>query len=163
MSSSETNTDFNLDDILAALESPLTSEEYLNYLPLTQALEKSSLFAKADGFGELYEFIRQELYGYKSQIPNYRYVCLSYFDTGGQIVDGLDKYSIYPIVTEVCKLEMHLKNGLTLVLPKQVLMFLSQTIGHEVATGHVSSPVIKNLLEAIRDEAIVRVKKTIKN
>jgi hypothetical protein len=82
---------------------------------------------------------------------------LSYFDAGGQIVNGLNQYSSYPVVTGVCKLELHLKNGLTLILPKQILSFLSRVAGREVDTGHVSPALIKNLLETIRKETIVKL------
>ena len=154
MSVSEAHISFRLDDILAALESRLELEEGSSKLPLTQALENCLLFAETNNLIELSEFIKQELYGYNSQPPSHRYVKLSYFDNGGQFINGLNQYSDYPVVTGVCKLELHLKNGLTLVLPKQILVFLSQVSGREVDTGHVSPAAIKNLLEVIRKEII---------
>ncbi|GBO56431.1 hypothetical protein APA_4767 [Pseudanabaena sp. lw0831] len=157
MSVPEARITFSLDNILAALESRLELEEAINKLPLTQALEKCLAFAQANNSIELSEFIKQELYGYGSQTPSYRYLQLSYFDTGGQFINGLNQYSIYPVVTGVCKLELHLKNGLTLILPKQILTFLSQVSGQEVDTGHVSATLIKNLLETVRKETIHRV------
>ena len=157
MSVPEACSAFCLDDILAALESRLGSEESIDKLPLTQALEKCLLFAQANNSVDICEFIKQELHGYSSQPPNYRYVHLSYFDAGGQFINGLDQYSSYPLVTGVYKLELHLKNGLTLILSKQILTFLSQVSGREVDTGHVSPDAINNLLETIRKETIRRV------
>jgi hypothetical protein len=160
MSVPQARVDFSLEDILSALASHPESEE-TNKLPLTQALEKCLLFLQANNSNDLGEFIKQEMYGYSSQPPNYRYIQLSYFDAGGQLINGLNQYSIYPLVTGVCKLELHLKNGLTLILPKQILTFLSQVSGREVDTGHVSPVVIKNLLEIIRKEIIDTVSKNI--
>lgn len=157
MSVSEALTSFNLDDILAALASHLELEEAINKLPLTQALEQCLLFAQAHNSIDLYEFVKQELYGYSHQPLSHRYVKLSYFDIGGQFINGLDQYSVYPITTGVCKLELHLKNGLTLILPKQTLTFLSQVSGREVDTGHISPAVINNLLKVIRKDIIRRV------
>jgi hypothetical protein len=157
MSVSEARIPFSLDNILAALESSLELEEAINKLPLTQALEKCLAFAEANSDIELSEFVKQELYGYGGQTPSYRHLQLSYFDAGGQIVNGLNQYSSYPIVTGVCKLELHLKNGLTLILPKQILSFLSRVAGREVDTGHVSPDLIKNLLETIRKETIIKL------
>jgi hypothetical protein len=157
MSVSEARIPFSLENILAALESRLELEEAINKLPLTQALEKCLAFANDNSSMELAEFIKQELYGYSTQAPSYRYAQLSYFDAGGQFINGLNQYSIYPVVTGVCKLELHLKNGLTLILPKQILTFLSQVAGREVDTGHVSPDLIKNLLETIRKEVISKV------
>ncbi|WP_146048671.1 hypothetical protein [Pseudanabaena sp. BC1403] len=156
MSVLEAQIPFSLDNILAALEERLELEEAIDGLPLTQALEKCLTFADANSLVKLSEFIKQEIYGYGSSPPSYRYVQLSYFDAGGQLINGLNQYSIYPIVTGVCKLELHLKNGLTLILPKQILTFLSQVSGQEVDTGHVSPNLIKNLLETIRKETIVK-------
>ncbi len=158
MSVPEARIAFCLDDILTALESGLESEEAVDKLPLTQALEKCLLFAQANNSIDVCEFVKQELHGYSNQPPNYRYVRLSYFDAGGQCINGLNQYSIYPLVTGVRKLELHLKNGLTLILPKQILIFLSQVSGREVDTGHVSPDIIKKLLETIRKETIHRVK-----
>ncbi len=148
---------FSLDNILAALEPRLELEKAINKLSLTQVLEQCLAFADASSAIELSEFIKQELYGYGSQTPSYRYLQLSYFDAGGQFINGLNQYSIYPIVTGVCKLELHLKNGLTLILPKQILTFLSQVSGQEVDTGHISPDLIKNLLETIRKETVIKV------
>ena len=151
----------SLDDILAALELRLDIEEAINQLPLTQALEQCLLFAQTNKCIELAEFIKQELYGYSSQPPSHRYVQLSYFDAGGQIINGLNQYSSYPVVTGVRKLELHLKNGLTLILPQQILTFLSQVAGREVDSGHASPVAINNLLEIIRQEIIHQVSKNI--
>lgn len=82
----------------------------------------------------------------------------SYFDNGGQYVDGLEEYRSYPIVTGVCKLETHLKNGLSLMLPKQILDFLSKVARRQIDIGHVSHSEIEQLLEMIRNEAIYRLK-----
>ncbi len=157
MSVSEARIPFSLDNILAALESRLELEEAINKLPLTHALEKCLAFADTNNAIELSTFIKQELYGYGSQTPSYRYLQLSYFDAGGQFINGLNQYSIYPVVTGACKLELHLKNGLTLILPKQILKFLSQVSGREVDTGHISPDLIQNLLETIRKETIIKL------
>jgi hypothetical protein len=157
MSVSEARISLNLDDILIALEARPESEEAIDKLPLTKVLEQCLIYAEANYFIELAEFIKQEIYGYSSQPPSHRYVKLSYFDDGGQFINGLDQYSIYPVVTGVCKLELHLKNGLTLILPKQILAFLSQVSGRAVDTGHVSPEVINNLLEIIRKEIIHKI------
>jgi hypothetical protein len=161
MSAPQTCLALSLNDILAALELRLTSEEAINKLPLTRALEQCLSFAQANNCIDLAELIKQELYGYSSQPPTYRYVQLSYFDVGGQLINGLSQYSIYPVVTGVCKLELHLKNGMTLILPKQILTFLSQVSGREVDSGHVSPAVITNLLEIIRNEITYKVSKDI--
>jgi hypothetical protein len=157
MSVPEAHIALSRDDILTALESRLESEEAIDKLPLTQALEQCLLYAEANHFTELTEFVKQELYGYSSQPPSHRYVKLGYFDAGGQFVNGLNQYSDYPVVTGVCKLELHRKNGLTLILPKQILTFLSQVSGREVDTGHTSPAVINNLLEIIRKEIIRKI------
>ena len=157
MSVPEAHSSLSLDDILTALESRLESEEAIDKFALTQALEQCLLYAEANHFIYLVEFVKQELYGYISQPPSHRYVKLSYFDAGGQFINGLNQYSIYPVVTGVCKLELHLKNGLTLILPKQISTFLSQASGQEVDTGHVSPDLLKNLLETIRKETIIQV------
>jgi AbiTii len=157
MSVSEARISLSLDDILTALESRLESEEAIDKLPLTQALEQCLLYAEAHHFIDLAKFVKQELYGYSSQPPSHRYIKLGYFDTGGQFVNGLNQYSDYPVVTGVCKLELHRKNGLTLMLPKQILTFLSQVSGREVDTGHISPAVINNILEVIRKEIIHRI------
>ncbi len=157
MSVPEAHIPLSLDDILTALELRLESEEAIDKLPLTQALEQCLLYAGTNHFIDLVEFIKQELYGYGSQPPSHRYVKLSYFDAGGQLINGLNQYSDYPLVIGVCKLELHLKNGLTLILPKQILTFLSQVSGCEVDTGHVSPAVINSLLEIIRQEIIHKI------
>jgi hypothetical protein len=161
MSATQTSIAPSLNDILSALELRLESEEAINKLPLTRALEQCLSFAQANNCIDLSELIKQELYGYSSQPPTYRYVQLSYFDAGGQFINGLSQYSVYPVVTGVCKLELHLKNGLTLILPKQILTFLSQVSGREVDTGHVSPAMITNLLEIIRNEITYKISKDI--
>ena len=149
-----------LAELLAKLEVRLEVEAAIEKLPLTKALEQCLLFAQAHNLIELIQFIKQELTGYTGQPPTYRYRRLSYFDNGGQYIDGLEQYSIYPIVTGVRSLETHLKNGLTLMLPKQILDFLSQTIKRQVDIGHISHTEIEQLLEVIRSEAIHRIKST---
>jgi hypothetical protein len=149
----------SLEDILAALELRLDSEDAIAKLPLTQALEQCLLFSQAHNLPDITEFVRLELDGYvSSQPPNSRSVQLIYFDRGGQAIAGLSQYSSYPLATGVRKLEMHLKNGLTLKLPSQILTFLSQIAGREVDTGHVSPSQIINILENIRLFAIRRFK-----
>jgi hypothetical protein len=149
----------SLEEILAALEVRLEIEEAIAKSPLTQALEQCLLFAQARNLTDIAQFVRQELDGYSnSQPPNSRSVQLIYFDRGGQAIAGLSQYSNYPLVTGVRKLELHLKNGLTLKLPPQILTFLSQIAGREVDTGHVSPEQIINSLESIRDSAIRRFK-----
>jgi hypothetical protein len=101
---------------------------------------------------ELAETIKLELDGYMIQPPIDRFVQLSYFDYGGQIINGLQQYRVYPLVTGVRKLELHLKNGLTLMLPKQILKFLSEVAGREVDSGHVSPAEINKILENIRNK-----------
>ena len=159
MSATQTSIAPSLNDILSALELQMESEEAINKLPLTRALEQCLAFAQVNNFIDLSELIKQELYGYSSQPPTYRYVQLSYFDAGGQAINGLDQYSVYPVVTGVYKLELHLKNGLTLILPKQILTFLSQVSGREVDTGHVSPAVINNLLGIVRNEITCKISK----
>jgi hypothetical protein len=161
MSATQTSIAPSLSDILSALELQMESEEAINKLPLTRALEQCLTFAQANNCLELSEFIKQELYGYGSQPPTYRYVQLSYFDAGGQAINGLDQYSVYPVVTGIYKLELHLKNGLTLILPKQILTFLSQVSGREVDTGHVSPAVINSLLGIVRNEITSKINQNI--
>jgi hypothetical protein len=156
MSSPKSYIPSSLEDILTALELRLEAEEAIAQLPLTRALEQCLLFAQSQNLPDLVEYSKKELLGYSIQPPNYRYVELSYFDAGGQLINGLNQYSIYPVVTGVSKLEPHLKNGLTMMLPKQILTFLSEVSGREVDTGHVSSMVITNLLESIRKETTLR-------
>jgi len=150
MSVSESCIVLSLDDVLAALEVRLETEEAIAKLPLTRALEKCLLFAQTEHLHELVQFIKQELDGYIGQPPSDRMVQLRYFDYGGQIVKGLDQYSVYPLGTGIRKLEIHLKNGLTLMLPKQILTFLSKAAGREVDSGHIAPAEINHLLEKIR-------------
>lgn len=149
----------SLEDILAALELRLDSEDAIAKLPLTQALEQCLLFSQANNLPDISEFVKQELDGYSaSQPPSTRSVQLVYFDRGGQAIAGLSQYSSYPLAIGVRKLELHLKNGLTLKLPAQILTFLSQIVGREVDTGHISPVQIMNSLENIRHFAIRRLK-----
>jgi hypothetical protein len=149
----------SFEDVLAALELSLASEEAIAKLPLTQALEKCLLFSQAHNLPDITQFVRYELDGYgSSQPPDSRSVQLIYFDRGGQAIAGLSQYSSYPLVIGVRKLEMHLKNGLTLKLPSPILTFLSQIAGREVDTGHVSPVQISNSLENIRHLTIRRLK-----
>lgn len=150
MSVSESCTVLSLDDILAALELQLEIEEVITKLPLTHALEKCLLFAQAHNLHDLAQFVKQELEGYSGQSPSDRIVQLNYFDHGGQLINGLNQYRVYPLNTGVRKLELHLKNGLTLRLPQQILRFLSEAAGREVDSGHVSPSEIIYLLDNIR-------------
>lgn len=151
MSVPEPCTTSSLDDILASLEVKPEIEEAIEKLPLTHTLEESLLFAQSHNLIDLAKFIQQELDGYSGELPNHRTVNLSYFDNGGQIINGLQQYRVYPLATGVRKLELHLKNGLTLMLPKQILKFLSEASGREVDSGHISPTEIYRLLEKIRD------------
>ena len=151
MSVSESRVGFNLEDILAALEVRLEIEEVIHKLPLTHALEQCLLFAQANNLTDLTQFVQQELNGYSSQPPSDRVVHLIYFDNGGQLLSGLSQYSSYPVSLGVRKLEIRLRNGLTLRLPKQILIFLSQITGREVDSGHISPAEINKLLENILD------------
>lgn len=155
---SESSTVISLDDILAALELQLETEEAIDKLPLTHALEKCLSFAQIHNLNDLAQFVKQELEGYGDRSPSDRIVQLSYFDNGGQHISGLNQYRVYPLGTGVRKLEMHLKNGLTLILPKQILSFLSQTAGREVDSGHVSPSEIIRLLDKIRSLVSKRLK-----
>lgn len=148
----------SVSQLLVALEMRLEVEAAIEKLPLTRALEQCLLFAQAHNLTALIQFINQELSGYTGQPPTYRHVRLSYFDNGGQYVDGLEEYRSYPIVTGVCKLETHLKNGLSLMLPKQILDFLSEVARRQIDIGHVSRSEIEQLLEVIRNEVIYRLK-----
>ena len=151
MSVSESRVAFNLEDILAALEVRLEIEEVIQKLPLTHALEQCLLFAQANNLTDLAQLVQQELAGYSGQLPSDRVVHLNYFDNGGQLISGLSEYSSYPVSLGVRKLEIRLRNGLTLRLPKQILIFLSQVAGCEVDSGHISPLEINKLLENIRD------------
>jgi hypothetical protein len=156
MSPSEPSVVPSFTDIITALNLHLEQEDAIEKLPLTRALEQGLVFAKMHSLDNLEAFISQELNGYGSQPPNYRYVSLSYFDDGGQVINGLKQYSSYPVVTGVRKLEMHLKNGLTLMLPKQILEFLSQVSGRPVDAGHISPSEISKLLATIRSQATLK-------
>lgn len=156
MSPSEPSVAPSFTDIITAFEFHLEREDAIEKLPLTHALEQGLAFAKMHNLDNLKTFITQELNGYGSQPPNYRYVNLSYFDDGGQVINGLKQYSSYPVVTGVKKLEMHLKNGLTLMLPQQILSFLSQVSGRQVDAGHISPSEISQLLETIRNQSIIK-------
>ncbi|PZU96716.1 MAG: hypothetical protein DCE90_08695 [Pseudanabaena sp.] len=159
----------NLEEILASLSIKLEPEEVVNQLPLTKALEKLLAATQSEGLSEISHFLQQELEGYSGQPPAYRYVNLSYFDAGGQFIEGLRQYSSYPVGTGLRqyssypvgtglrKLELHLKNGLTLLLPQQIFNFLSQVSGKEVVSGHISPLEINILLENIRREVIHQV------
>jgi len=158
MSVSEPCQEPAIAELLTALEIRLEVEAAIEKLPLTTALEQCLLFTQAHNLTALDQFINQELSGYTSQPPSYRHVRLSYFDNGGQYVDGLEQYRIYPIATGVRKLETHLKNGMSLMLPKQILDFLSQTAKRQIDIGHVSHSEMEQLLEMIRNEVICRLK-----
>lgn len=151
MSVPESPTILHFEDILTALEVRLEFEEAISQPQLTQVLEQCLLFAQAQNLTDIAQLIKQELDGYIGELPSDRNVKLSYFDGGGQLIKGLNQYSNYPLVTGIRKLELHLKNGLTLRLPAQILTFLSEVAGREVDSGHVSPLEINKLLENIRD------------
>ncbi|MDX2255362.1 MAG: hypothetical protein NW214_07600 [Pseudanabaenaceae cyanobacterium bins.39] len=148
----------NRDELLAELKIEISRNEANNQRHLTQTLDKCTIYAQAHKLKSLEILIHQELNGYGRQVPAYRNTNLIYFDHGGQQIEGLEQYRRYPIVTGVSKLELHLKNGLTLILPKQILDFLSQQVGKEVATAHVSWQEIQQLLNVVRQEVIAYVK-----
>jgi hypothetical protein len=158
MSVPEPCIDSSIDDILAALEVRLDIEEAIAQLPVTQALEKCLLFAQAHNLIDLEKLVKQELDGYQDELPSDRIVQLNYFDNGGQIINGLDQYRAYPLTIGVRKLELHLKNGLTLMLPKQILNFLSKAAGREVESGHISPAEIHRFLGNIRDLVSHKIK-----
>jgi len=157
MSLPESTTASSLEHILASLSLKLEPEEAVSQLPFTRVLEQLLAFTQSEGFLEISQFLQQELEGYRGQPPAYRYVNLSYFDAGGQFIEGLRQYSNYPVGTGLRKLELHLKNGLTLLLPQQILIFLSQVSGKEVDSGHISPLEINILLENIRREVLHQV------
>ncbi len=158
MSVPESPTILSLEDVLTALEVRLELEAVIDRPQLTQVLEQCLLFAQTHDLTDIAQLIKQELDGYVDKLPSDRNVKLSYFDGGGQLVNGLNQYSNYPLVTGIRKLELHLKNGLTLRLPAQILTFLSEVAGREVDNGHVSPLEINNLLESIRDLIYQRLK-----
>lgn len=131
--------------------------------PLTDALEKLEEFARSQQQQALAQWANLELEGYSGEYlnhcPSYRIVALSYFDTGGQVVPSLsEQYGSYPLFQGVRKLELHLKNGLTLTLPAEVTDFLSQACNRPIYGGHVSPAQLKSLLTNIRHEAIDKTK-----
>lgn len=142
------------DELLENLNLKISKDEASNQLHLTKTLEQCIVYAQARGLTALDTLLQNELNGYSHQVPVYRNANLSYFDHGGQYIEGLEKYSRYPVITGVRKLELHLKNGLTLMLPKPILNFLSQQAGREVATGHISCVEIQQLLDAAKQEVI---------
>lgn len=152
----DTQTAPNLKDVTLSLElaletinSDLEISAINPQLSITQALETCWLFAEANHLESLASYIRQEIDGYKTQPPSDRLVQLSYFDIGGQVILGLEQYAAYPLTTGTRKLESHLKNGLTLMLPKQITNFLSQVIGRQVESGHISPSEVKKMLLTI--------------
>ncbi|NUN65560.1 hypothetical protein HCU40_12560 [Pseudanabaena biceps] len=148
----------NLDDILVELSTELELEDMVEKIPLTRALEQLLQFAQAHNLADIAQLVKQELDGYTSQPPAYRYINLNYFDTGGQPISGLKPYCSYPLVTGVRKLEIRLKNGLSLMLPDQILKFLLQVSGVTVDVAHVSSSEINILLKQIRHELICKIR-----
>ncbi|OIP75738.1 MAG: hypothetical protein AUK48_06930 [Oscillatoriales cyanobacterium CG2_30_44_21] len=157
MSVPESTVAISLEHILASLSIKLEPDETVNQVPLTKALEQLLIITQSKSSLEITQFLEQELEGYRGQPPAYRYVNLSYFDAGGQFIDGLKQYSNYPVGTGLRKLELHLKNGLTLLLPQQIFSFLSQVSGREVDSGHISPSEINILIENIRREVIHQV------
>jgi hypothetical protein len=158
MSALESRINFTLEDILDALELRLELPEAIDKLVLTHALEQCLLYAQVNNLTNLANLVTQELDGYTDRPPSDRLVQLTYFDNGGQRIDGLSQYSSYPLATGTRKLELHLKNGLTLMLPRQILDFLSQSAGREVDSGHVSPAEINKLLNNIRALVVKKLK-----
>ncbi len=109
---------------------------------------------------ELSKFLDQELNGYGDRYPEYRLVPVTYFDTGGQIVGNIEaQYCLYPLTFGINTLELHLKNGLALKLPPEVLAFLTQ-VSHlsqgAIAGAHVTAKDLQKLLDQIIQEAEIR-------
>jgi hypothetical protein len=101
----------------------------------------------------LSKFLQQELSGYGDCYPEYRLVPVTYFDIGGQIVANIaPEYCNYPLTYGVNCLESHLKNGLALKLPSEVLSFLSDASQNAIAGAHISSQELQKLLTRISEE-----------
>ena len=157
----------SFDTVLFALESVRSGvdlEETQNGIQdgtLSAALLKLRDFAQANEQNALFDWAIAELDGYAADAtyPIYRTVSLGYFDNAGQAIPSLsEQYGSWPLLSGVQILESHLKHGLTLKLPPQILDFLSQACDRQVFGGHVSPNQIEKLLAALRAEAINKLK-----
>lgn len=130
--------------------------------PLSEALSQLKSFAIAQNLSNLAAWTGNELYGYSSDdYPQYRIVNLKYFDKSGQTIPELSQeYGSWPLSSGIHKLETHLKHGLTLKLPPQVLDFLAQKSRSEVFGGYVEPQQIKQIVESVRNEALLKLQKT---
>lgn len=132
--------------------------------PLSDALTQLEQFAKFQGDEETSQWSMIELEGYlgkhANNCPDYRTVMLNYFDASGQVIPSLkEDYGSWSLLHGVRKLEMHVKNGLTLKLPAEVENFLSQACNGKVYGGHVPPNQIEAVLEAIRTEVTAKLQK----
>ncbi len=127
--------------------------------PLSAALSEIKDFAIAKNLSNLSAWTGNELYGYVSDdYPQYRIVTLKYFDKSGQAIPDLSQqYGTWPLSSGIHKLETHLKHGLTLKLPPQVLDFLSQKSCSEVFGGYVEPQQLKQVVEAVHNEALLKL------
>ncbi len=157
----------SFDTVLLALESepPTEAIDELGDVildgTLSAALLKLHDFAQSSGHTDLAEWAIAELNGYAADAtyPSYRTVSLQYFDNAGQSIPNLSEpYGSWPLLSDVKVLESHVKHGLTLKLPPEILDFLSQACDRTVFGGHVSPKQIEALLTAVRVEAINRLK-----
>jgi AbiTii len=157
----------NLDTVLFALESEPPAAgldetgDAIQSGSLSAALLKLHVFAQANGHTDLAKWAIAELNGYADDAtyPSYRTVSLGYFDNAGQAIPSLsESYGSWPLVSGVQVLESHVKYGLTLKLPPEILDFLSQACDRTVFGGHVSSKQIAELLAAVRAKAIDKLK-----
>ncbi|NJL43075.1 MAG: hypothetical protein HC856_09295 [Pseudanabaena sp. RU_4_16] len=157
----------SFDTVLLALESEPPAEaldEIGNGIrsgSLSDALLKLHDFAQANGQTALSQWAIAELNGYATDVtyPSYRTVSLQYFDSSGQAISSLSEpYGSWPLLNGVQILELHIKYGLTLKLPPEILDFLSQACDRKVFGGHVSPNQIEQLIAAIRTEAINQLK-----
>ncbi len=157
----------SFDTVLFALESePLTEalDETGNGIQegsLSAALLKLQDFAQSNGQKDLSQWAIAELNGYAvdATYPSYRTVSLGYFDSAGQAIPSLSEpYGSWPLANGVQVLESHIKHGLTLKLPPEILDFLSKACDRNVFGAHVSPNQIEELLAAVRAEAINQLK-----
>lgn len=157
----------SFDTVLLALESEPPAEALdetgngIQEGSLSAALLKLHDFAQANGQTALSQWAIAELNGYTTEAayPSYRTVSLQYFDSSGQAIPSLSElYGSWPLLNGVQILELHIKYGLTLKLPPEILDFLSQACDRTVFGGHVSPNRIEELLTAVRAEAINQLK-----
>ncbi len=157
----------SFDTVLLALESEPPAEALdetgngIQEGSLSAALLKLHDFAQANGQTALSQWAIAELNGYATEAayPSYRTVSLQYFDSSGQAIPSLSElYGSWPLLNGVQILELHIKYGLTLKLPPEILDFLSQACDRTVFGGHVSPNRIEELLTAVRAEAINQLK-----